>query len=300
MGMELPDLRLEDPYGGMQDLEARLLRHVGPAFSEDSLRVLRAVQFAARFALRVDSQTVALCRTLDLSELSRERIYEEFRKWLVKSSQPSFGMTAFVQMDMQRFFPWIKPPADWAWEDLGRFLDEVAKERAGDDQEPFVLMLAGLGIGCAEEFGFQAFLEYMTQEQSILRLAPALRREAPLLRNALLAIEFPQDPWIRRLALRVSLSQAVRYVRAWFRTIGMNAQERCDQFQVRAQTLGVWNAPPEPYLTGRILMGLGLKPGKFFGEWIAECFDLQLDGYIQNAEQAKEWAERKVSANGIS
>ena len=43
MGMELPDLTLCDPYGGIDDLKAHILRHVGPAFAEDSLRILRGV-----------------------------------------------------------------------------------------------------------------------------------------------------------------------------------------------------------------------------------------------------------------
>src|SRR5687768_6454597 len=45
MGIRIPDMELADPHGGRRDLEAKLLRHVSPAFSEDPLRAMRAVQF---------------------------------------------------------------------------------------------------------------------------------------------------------------------------------------------------------------------------------------------------------------
>ena len=62
--------QLYDPYGGQRDLEARLLRHVSPAFAEDPLRVLRVARFAARYAplgFRVADETLALMRQLSES-----------------------------------------------------------------------------------------------------------------------------------------------------------------------------------------------------------------------------------------
>jgi len=59
-----------DPCGGRADLKEKLLRAVSPeTFSEDSLRVLRAAQFAARFEFDIDPQTVSLCRAIDLADL---------------------------------------------------------------------------------------------------------------------------------------------------------------------------------------------------------------------------------------
>ena len=85
MGMELPELTLCDPYGGIDDLKKHTLRHVGPAFAEDSLRILRGVQFASRFGCTLAPETVELCRTLSLDDLSVERLFEEFKKWLLKA-----------------------------------------------------------------------------------------------------------------------------------------------------------------------------------------------------------------------
>src|SRR5687767_6962501 len=59
---------LIDPFGGQQDIAARVLRAVSAqTFVEDSLRVLRVAQFAARFEFEIDPETVALCQTMDLS-----------------------------------------------------------------------------------------------------------------------------------------------------------------------------------------------------------------------------------------
>src|ERR1041384_7060547 len=67
-----------DPYEGIRDLREKRLRAVAAeTVVEDSLRVLRAVQFAARFEMTIDAATVALCRTIDLTDLPHERIWGE-------------------------------------------------------------------------------------------------------------------------------------------------------------------------------------------------------------------------------
>src|SRR5882724_1879637 len=65
-----------DPCDGRADLERRLLRVVDPqTFGDDSLRVLRGVQFAARFALTLEETTAALCRQIPLDDLPPERVW---------------------------------------------------------------------------------------------------------------------------------------------------------------------------------------------------------------------------------
>jgi tRNA nucleotidyltransferase (CCA-adding enzyme) len=86
---------LVDPYGGAHDIEARVLRHVGPGFAEDPLRVLRAARFMARFAplgFTVAEETLALMRTMadsgELAELVPERVWQELSRTLA-APQPS-------------------------------------------------------------------------------------------------------------------------------------------------------------------------------------------------------------------
>ncbi|MES2606417.1 MAG: multifunctional CCA addition/repair protein, partial [Pseudomonadota bacterium] len=88
---------LIDPYGGQNDLEARILRHVSPAFAEDPLRVLRVARFAARFAhlgFTVAPETLALMRALvdagELQHLIPERVWQEIHNALTSKSPQVF------------------------------------------------------------------------------------------------------------------------------------------------------------------------------------------------------------------
>ena len=84
---------LIDPHHGLEDLEAKLLRAVAPeTFVEDSLRVLRAAQFAARFQFDVEEKTVELCRSIDLTDLPAERVWGEVEKILLAAARPSVGL----------------------------------------------------------------------------------------------------------------------------------------------------------------------------------------------------------------
>jgi len=94
------DGMLVDPYGGARDIQARVLRHVGPAFVEDPLRVLRAARFMARLAplgFSVAPETVALMREIaasgELETLVPERVWQELRKALAAARPAAFLRT---------------------------------------------------------------------------------------------------------------------------------------------------------------------------------------------------------------
>ena len=76
-----------------------MLRVVDPhTFGDDSLRVLRAIQFAARFELTLDEQTRELCRSIPLDDLPAERIWGEIEKLLLKATRPSYGFTLALEL----------------------------------------------------------------------------------------------------------------------------------------------------------------------------------------------------------
>jgi len=88
---------LTDPFGGVHDLEARVLRHVSPAFAEDPVRVLRVARFAARFAplgFAVADETMALMRQMvadgEVDHLVPERVWAETRKALGEPQPSAF------------------------------------------------------------------------------------------------------------------------------------------------------------------------------------------------------------------
>ena len=85
-----------DFWGGIKDIKNKIIRHIDEkTFVEDSLRVLRAMQFASRLKFKVAPQTVRLSQTIDLSDLSRERIYGEFEK-MFKSRYLYYGFYYFI------------------------------------------------------------------------------------------------------------------------------------------------------------------------------------------------------------
>ncbi|MEJ6078483.1 multifunctional CCA addition/repair protein [Vibrio sp. 1-Bac 57] len=91
------DQQLIDPYGGQQDLERKILRHISPAFSEDPLRVLRVARFAARFAklgFSIAEETLQLMTNIaesgELQSLSPERIWTETEKALQTDSPQTY------------------------------------------------------------------------------------------------------------------------------------------------------------------------------------------------------------------
>ena len=301
MGMELPDLTLCDPYGGIDDLKTHTLRHVGPAFAEDSLRILRGVQFASRFGCTLAPDTVELCRTLSLDDLSVERLFEEFKKWLLKPGKPSLGLRAFLDIKLNEYFPEIYPFEN-SWDALGVILDNMAELRdacaVGNVNAPCLLTEAQ-----AMEFAFAAllcgscenslkFLERITNEVHLLKIVP------PLLKvfREIDPVIVQDAPALRRLAVKLGglklLCLLVQSVPCEFFESDRNFSEKLWQAATEYDLL---EAAPQPYLTGKMLMDLGVKPGKQMGEIIKQSFELQLDGKIKNAEDALAWARNAIS-----
>ena len=96
-----------DPFDGRGDLSRRVLRVVDSAtFGDDSLRVLRGVQLAARFELTFDAATRDLCRAIPLDDLPSERIWGEVEKLLLLPRRPSIGLAAALELGVvARLFP---------------------------------------------------------------------------------------------------------------------------------------------------------------------------------------------------
>ena len=96
-----------DYYHGLDDLKNKIIRHVDDeSFIEDPLRVLRIAQFASRFEFTVANETISLCKSMDLTTLSRERVEEELRKALLKGKKPSIFFDVLKEMNQLDY--WFK------------------------------------------------------------------------------------------------------------------------------------------------------------------------------------------------
>ncbi len=93
MAIEIGTATLIDPFGGLKDLEQKTLRSPDSAFfQDDPLRFYRVMQFIGRFEMHPDAELEMVCKTMDISAVSVERIEDEFEKLLLKSKRPSLGI----------------------------------------------------------------------------------------------------------------------------------------------------------------------------------------------------------------
>ena len=321
-----------DPHRGQEDLKKGILRHVGPAFAEDPLRVLRGAQFAARLNFQLAPETLELCQTLDLNELSRERLLGEFAKLLLRAERPSIGLEILRQTKALRFFPELEAlidvPQDPTWHPEGcvwthtlMVVDEAAKLRVGEEKNDLVLMFGALchDFGKPETtiwkdghwrspahdvLGMQPtekFLRRLTDEASLIEKVTVLVREH--LRPSMLYNDREKvtPGAIRRLALRVSIPELLLVAEAdhFGRTTddALRREFPAKQWLLdQASKLDVRDEKPKPFLKGRHLLQLGMRPGPQMGKVLEEAFALQLDGAIISFEEAKAWASQRLGS----
>ncbi len=152
-----------DPFDGRSDIEAKLLRHVSTeTFAEDSLRVLRAAQFAARLEFDIDPATVEICKSIDVTDLPKERIWGELEKLLLKAQRPSIGLKWLYDLGVvDQIFPEMKSlvgvPQEPEWHPEGdvdvHTLMVVDEARKLIDHLPYEKQVAVMLGALAHDFG---------------------------------------------------------------------------------------------------------------------------------------------------
>ena len=323
-----------DPFDGRRDLAARLLRAVDiRTFGEDSLRVLRAIQFAARFEFRLEDQTRDLCRGIALDDLPSERIWGEMEKLLLLAARPSIGFALGLDLlVIDRLFPEIQAlvgceqepewhPEGDVWVHTLMVIDQ-ARTRI-DDLDRARKIVVMLGAVC-HDLGkplTTAFLDgrirSIDHEQEGVAPASAVldrlnihtidgfdvrRQVLGIVAHHLKPGMFRQSPTpvsdgaFRRLAQKVDLELLARVAKSdcLGRTGGFDCSAM-DWFLARARDLGVQHAPPEPLVKGRHLLALGLSPGPRVGAILKQVYERQLDGSIATVEDGVALAREILS-----
>ena len=159
-----------DPYNGREDIKNKILRVVSrDTFAEDSLRVLRAAQFAARFEFEIEPEAVEICRTIDLSDLPKERIWGEFEKLLLKSVKPSIGLQYFYDLNIaNQLFPelvalvGVRQEPEWhpeIWVDVHTLMVVNEARRLIDDL-PYAKQVTVMLAAIAHDFGKPATTKF--------------------------------------------------------------------------------------------------------------------------------------------
>ncbi len=159
-----------DPFRGREDLKNKILRVVSKeTFAEDSLRVLRAAQFAARFNFEIEAETVELCRQIDLNDLPKERIWGELEKLLLKSPKPSVGLHYFYDLSIaDQLFPELAAlvgvPQEAEWHPEGNVdvhtLMVVDEARKLIDDLPFAKRVTVMLAAITHDFGKPATTKF--------------------------------------------------------------------------------------------------------------------------------------------
>lgn len=319
-----------DPFDGRRDLEDRRLQVVDPkTFTDDSLRVLRALQFVARFNLTVDDSTRALLRSIPLDDLPAERVWGEVEKLLLLSDKPSLGLELALDLGVvDRLWPEMRPlvgcPQDPEWHPEGdvwvhtlMVVDQARARINGMDRGPAAAMMLGALCHDLGKPMTTAFLDGRVKSpgHEVAGLLPATRLLDRLnvhtldgfdVRHSVLGLtahhmaphSFRKSPTpvgdgaFRRLAQKVDLELLARFCQADCN--GRTGTFDCsamDWFLDRARRLGIEHAPPKPLVLGRHLIDLGVAPGPGMGELLKKIYEKQLDGEVTTLEEGLDLAK---------
>jgi tRNA nucleotidyltransferase (CCA-adding enzyme) len=322
-----------DPFDGRGDIERRLIRVVDPkTFPDDSLRVLRAIQFAARFEFALDETTRAVCRDIALDDLPSERIWGEFEK-LLFARRPSIGFAVALDLGVvATLFPELQAlvncPQEPEWHPEGdvwihtlQVIDQ-ARARIDDLARPQQITVM-LGAVCHdlgkppttavidgrirsmdhEEQGVAPTLAFLDRLNVHSIDGYDVRKQVA----GLVAQHLKPGSWFkvrhevgdgafRRLAQKVDLELLARVAKSDCegRKPGQFDCSAMDWFLERARSLGVEHRPPAPILLGRHVLDLGLEPGPRVGEILKAVYEQQLDGRVTTLAAAIDAAKRLV------
>lgn len=298
-----------DHFGGMDDLDAGIIRHIDPdTFIEDPLRVLRGAQFAARFGFSIAPETIALCRGIDLSTLSRERIEEELRKAMLKADKPSVFFEALREMDqLDCWFPELKQligleqdpifhPEGDVWVHTMEVIDRAAAVR-DKTSDPFAFMLLALTHDLGkivttelvkgrihsyehEVKGMplvEALVERICGEKRILEYVDNM---VPLhMRPNMAAYARPALKSTNRMYDAAIAPEDLIYFAMADRPVVSGSEEFSGDSEFLFERLGKYYETMEkPYVMGRDLIEAGLEPGEYFTELLEFAHKLRLAG----------------------
>lgn len=328
--------QLIDPLGGTADLAAGRLRHCSAQFAEDPLRVLRAMQFAARLSAQLAPETVQLARTLTPANIAPERFQWEWEKLIRLGQRPSLGLEVLRQTNWLRWFPELQAlvgcPQDPQWHPEGdvyqhtlHCMDAFARQRKPSQSDEEILTV-GLAVLCHdmgkpavtalsngrirspghERAGIKparSFLQRIHQparrSEAILRLVRCHMRPDSLYRHQ------SSDNAIRRLARDVGRMDWL--LQLYLADAGgrppydtSHAETVLQWLAERSRQLSVDRSSPQPLLRGRDLIERGWSPGPPVGQFLARAFEAQMEGRFTTREEALSWLDHSLPAGGNS
>lgn len=276
---------LVDPTNGHSDYQSKTMRAVSEKFAEDPLRVLRGFQFAARFGMSYDKSTADMCRSIrgEYSDLSVERVREEFSKFYTKGSDYSAG---------------VKALQDSGWDDIEPGLRESLQKQ--DTVDSLNRMKdAGVSAQKRSVIGSAVILKGMDNSKDRQNFAGVSTVSQDDARRAVTLAELSSDDMdsdyaIRKTAVILAKRKtSFRYVRLLART--------CDDKDMlkaanRAIRLGVGDKPAEDLVRGDDILSMtDRKPGKWFGQVLSQVREAQYKDQVTTRQRALDLAREIVN-----
>lgn len=299
-----------DLWGGITDLNSKRIKHIDKnTFVEDPLRVLRACQFASRFNFYIDKETLDLCKTIDIKNLSKERVFEEMKKALIKSEKPSIFFNYLYEMNqLDYFFKEIKDlksipqskihhPEGDVWNHTLLVLDECSKLKF-NSSNPVAFMLSGLchdlgKINCTkiEESGkitsighdvigvklANNMLSRLTTEKNLIKYITNMTELH--MRPNMLAKNNSSFKASRKMYLKsVNPNDLILLAKADH--LGRATDIPYGEYEswLRTRLEDFYSNCKEPLITGKDLIEMGYAPSKEFKDILNKCFNLQISG----------------------
>ena len=290
IGYDLIEKKLLDPFNGQEDIKNKILRAVNiDTFSEDPLRVLRAVGFASRFNFRLDNSLFLLCKNMCeknlLAELPKERIYTELEKILLKSNKPSSAFLLLKELNALVYFSPLNTLDNNDFSNVLDALDRMAKLKTKNKKTDIQLMLSVLCYTFTKK-DRHIFISTLTKNKK------TFQKIDTLLDNLFLPTYTDSD--ILRLATKVNIKHFLLFSQAIHKEIGEDVFIKLKQ---RAIDLKVFNQKPKAHLQGRDILDLGLEPSEEFSILLNRAYEAQINLEINSKNEALQWLKKEVKSH---
>lgn len=289
IGFDVEKKEILDPFNGLQDLENRLLRVVDKkSFIEDPLRVLRGVQFSARFNLHVDNELFELCSKMIkegmLDELSKNRVFQELKKLFLKAKKPSLGVELLKSFGGFEYFKELKNIQDKEYESVLYALDNLAKIKL-EDKDKIVLMLSVFCCSFKDDIELfsRNFVQSLSDESELLDRVGALVKSYFAFEK--IALQDMDNYFVYKLATKTKIKDLILLQKAF----SYVENKKINKLETKAKQLHVQDKKMPPFLMGRDIIELGLNPSKEFSTILHVAYEEQMKESFSYYDEAKIW-----------
>ncbi len=291
IGYDIETKKILDPFNGQEDLKNRILRAVDiKKFSDDPLRVLRAVQFSSRFNLSIDNELFISCQKMIkdslLNELPKERIFVEIQKLLLKSSSPSSGIKLLNSLGGFNYFTEFKNINIAGLEKIYKAIDTMSSLKTANSRTNTMLMLSVLCYQLPAD-KCETFLSKLSNDKNLYNKVSSLVKHQNDIN-----FELFSDYDIYMLATKVTIKEFVLLSIATSQT--KIKLEKINSLKIRAQELGVLNEKTKAIVQGKDILSFGIKPSKEFSKILDRAYMAQINGDFKTKEKAYSWLKREL------